>query len=201
MDTIPSFPSPPPEPTLRYVIPRQLVIAPGDSLGSVFDRIVETLRHGGFDMWSVYSAGSGGFAVVCRLEHIGEDGKRVDPPFSTEPPPRHGFNPLHFLKDLFLAQHGRYRVIVLLFQPQVLHLYRPRPAEEEMTALLESGANDLPLAWRRQPAGALRSEALIYEFYQPGGQEHAEAVTTEKSHLTAVQHLAGAGLWGTEQLR
>jgi hypothetical protein len=198
-DTFPQFPMPPPEPTLRYSIPRQLVIAKGDSLGSVFDLIVETLRHAGFDMWSVYGAGNDGFAVVCRLEHIGNDGRRAEPPFSTEPP-RYRFNPLRFLKDLVLASPGHYRVIVLLFQPRVLHRYGQAPTEKEVTVLLRTGASDLPEAWRRQSAALLRAEALIYEFYRPDQHSEPRAVTTEQSRYTAVQHLAGAGLWAKEEL-
>lgn len=199
---IPRFPSPPPEPTLRYALQRGLLVhSSDDTLGAVFDRIVVALRRGEFDTWSVYAVLDDGFAVVCRLEHINEDGSRGDPPFSKEPPPSRGFFLWRYLRDLFTSDPGRYRVIVLMVRNTIEPGYGAAPAESTMTALLREGSDALPEWLRRKPAGGAQLHALIYEFHRPNSQVEPVMVTSAHSAISAVRHLTGARLWREEDLQ
>jgi multiple sugar transport system permease protein len=147
------------------------------------------------------AVGTGGFAVICRLEHIQDDGRRSSPPFSTQLPPRHGFTLLSYLRDLMSSDPGRYRVIVVLVRPGVIQGFAPAPTEKTMTALVEQGASDLPDWLRRKPVAGVKSEVLIYEFFRPNQNVEPHCVTTQESRLTAVNQLVGAGLWKAAELR
>jgi len=201
-EELPQFPWPPPRPTLRSEVPRGLLIhSDHDSLGQVFDRLKATLTLGDFDLWSVYAVGNTGFAVVCRLEHIMSDGRRGDPPFSKNPPPSEGFNLREYVHDLFSSDPGRYRVIVLVARPGLLHGYSAPPVESMMTGLAAEGGADITSSLRSRPVTGVRIEALIYEFYRPNQNVDPRVVPTGETALTAAKHLVGAKLWRAEDLR
>jgi hypothetical protein len=61
------------------------------------------------------------------------------------------------------------------------------------------GAERLPLHLARLSVDSTHCTALIYEFARPS--EYDRAVIVGQSGITAVQHLARAGLWPESELR
>lgn len=197
---IAEFPWPPPEPTLRYGVRRDLLIhSESEQLGSVFDRLTRALERAGIDQWSAYGAGKKGFAVVGRLEHIQDNGTPEQPRWSLGSASTR-FSLGEYLRRLFLASPGRYRVIVFLVRPPVPYAYSPAPTAGQLDTLLLEGATALPDTLRGVPARLASVEALIYEFYRPTEHRPPAFVRRTESPLTAVGHLVGAGIWSRQEL-
>lgn len=197
---IAEFPWPPPEPTLRYRVRRDLLIrSDSETLGSAFDRLTGTLERAGIDQWSAYGAGRKGFAVVGRLEHIRDDGTPEQPRWTLESG-QAKFSLGEYLLRLFVASPGRYRVIVFLVRPPVPYSYSPAPTPGQLDTLLLHGATALPDTLRGVPARLANVEALIYEFYRPTEHRPPSFVRRTESPLTAIGHLAGAGIWSRQEL-
>jgi hypothetical protein len=180
-----------------------VIAAEAETLGILFDRIKDAMRRAQIHESSVYAVGNDGFAVVGRMEQIEEDG-RAKPGFerwNVEPIPRQRteFGLSEYLRVLFSAQPGRYRVIVLIVTGRLITAGPQQPTPSEMTHILKAGVGDLSEQLRvkvLQSSG--RCEALVYEFYRPS--EDADPRWVDSSHLQPTDHLAGAGLWRREEL-
>jgi len=200
-DEITQFPWPPPEPTLRYSIPRQLIARDStESSGRVVDRITTALNRAGIDMWSIHAIGSKGFAVIGRMEHIKDNGTPDDPRFSLGAQRNRKFDLGAYLKALIFATPGRYRVIVIAITPEVIRQYGKSPTAAQLETLLHEGASDLPDPMRGHAIGRIRPEALIYEFHRRDAHSEPVLVNSNRTTLSAVDHLAGAGIWSKDQL-
>jgi hypothetical protein len=200
---MPQFRLPPPKWTSRYVLPAGLVVRDqNETLGDAFDRIVEAFRHADITEWSTYAIGDDGFAVVSRMEHIDDDGR-----------PRPGaerwevqsvttsrkFGLAEYLKLLFSAQPGRYRVIVFLVTEQSITSSTTPPTSDDMATTLAGGAGTLSPTMRKVVLrSSSKCEALIYEFYRPSEDDVPQSVGN--STLLTVDHLALAGFWNREEL-
>jgi hypothetical protein len=202
-DGLPQFPWPPPRWTSRYAVPPGLAIAASDEdLGQVEDRLKVALSRAGISEWSVYGIGQVGFALATRIESIQNDGTpksgtarwSVADPALTALEEQRSFSLSQYLRSLFTAQRGRYRVIVITVtnRPVV-------PGGGD--SLPAPGAADLPLDWRQRPLipGTICT-ALVYEFFRPSAEDDAVLVGTGMSPLLARQHLIRAGLWSDKDL-
>jgi len=163
-------------------------------------RIQEALRRAQIDQWSIYPIKGGGFAVVGRLERIDEEGRPESPRFSINDDTLTKFTLSGYLKALLTANPGRFRVVALLVTSLSVNAPGPAPTPEAMTHLADTGPNTLPAEVAAQPiTPQVKCEALIYEFYRPNPEADPQPVVP--SALTAIQHLAGAGLWTEEELK
>jgi hypothetical protein len=198
---LPQFPWPPPPWSLRAVLrPGLGVTADGEALGTIFDRLRAALSRAAIDQMSVFAVGTDGFALISRLESILDDGRPSAHRWSTESVRARSFSVSDYLRALFAATPGRYRVIVFVVTARAVTAGSEPISRAAMERLLQAGAGDLSPELRRTPlpAGG-RCEALIYEFYRPSADDAPTLV--EPSQLSIIQHLAGAGLWNRSQLQ
>lgn len=197
-DSIPQFPWPPPQWTLRTVLPEGLGVArEGEALGLIFDRLRTALRRAQISEWTVYGIDTDGFALVARLEHIDENGLPAADRWSGDARPR-SFSIADYVKALFTAKPGRYRVIAFVVTAKTV-VAGPAADRQTIEELWQSGASELPVRVRGTvlPQSG-RAEALVYEFFRPSQDD--PPVQVSASRLTVPLHLAGAGLWRIEEL-
>jgi len=196
---LPQFPMPPPQWTLRNVLPRGLVVTrDGEPLGEIFDRLRQALGRAQIADFSVYGVENDGFAVVARMESIADDGRPAAERWTLGAVRPAVFSIGDYLKALFTARPGRYRVIAFLVTARTVTAGEPAD-KETLKRLWRGGAGDLPDDVRHvalPPSG--RCEALVYEFFRATDDD--APVQVVDSRLTGPQHLAGAGLWPIERL-
>jgi tetratricopeptide (TPR) repeat protein len=188
---LPSFPWPPPASSARYDFPQE-TFKRYRTVGEVSDAILDALRRSGYVEYSFFQTGDGGVALVTRLEKIANDGT---PAAEGERWPA-GFNNdpasfIDFVRGLFYAKPGHYRVIVFVLQEASFTQSHDTVTGNTAEDWLRGGANKLPPAIRQRPFGKDSTcTALIYEFASDG----SAAVKGVVSALTGRQHLQRAGL-------
>ncbi|MDE3114686.1 MAG: hypothetical protein KGL26_03705 [Pseudomonadota bacterium] len=193
---LPEFPWPPPPPSDRMLLPhtgfaRGLGAHP--SLTDAAGHLTDALQQAGYSQYSFYGA-PGGFALVARLERIRPDGtpepegQRFAPPSATAP-----FSLGTYLKQLFIAPEGYYRLIVFVVTDNVVVTQGTAPTAATAEAWLRNGADRLPSAYATLPfTKAHEVDALIYEFHKQG---KGQATPLLPSPLDARAHLEKAGLY------
>lgn len=190
------FSWPPPHWTTRHDLPTHLLEERSHTLGAVFGRLREALTRGGFDEWSAYPLGEDGFVVVARCEVINDRGAPI-PPRWVEPQRRMTWG--EYLRALFVARPGRYRIIAFVVSPRHVR-YRDEPVEGTLARMALDESQSLPAALaQRRVSPETHYVALIYEFYRRGENFSPRLVT--RSPITSVEHLAGARLWTLDELR
>jgi hypothetical protein len=173
-----------------------------EPLGSIFDRLRGALRRADISEWSVFAVGGEGFAIVSRLENIDDDGRPTPRRWSMDrfDARRPSFSVQGYISALFKASPGRYRVVVFVVTAWPVTASSGHVTPVTMENLLVSGAGDIPYELRITPLPRSgRCEALVYEFFRQSEDDSPTQVTA--SRLSAIQHLAGAGLWHSEDLR
>ncbi len=194
---IPQFPWPPPRASASAVIPAAFV-KPGGvdtaTLGDVADEISAALDTGGYFERSYFGA-PGGFAMVTRLERINPDGTPTDEAerWTVGALPLTSFSLAAYLRALFTAPSGHYRIIVFVVSSQPFAQSETEVQRDEALAWLSDGLNRLPDNMALAPFTPQHTvTALIYEFEQPGNQE---AMLMLPAHLMGRVHLQRAQLW------
>lgn len=190
-DLLPVFPWPPPKASASYVLPDSL-FAGYQTVGAVVDAILKALEQGGYVERSFFRTPPGGVALVTRLERINDDGS----PFSESQRWPGGDEHIDltatlytFLRGLFYADPGHYRVIVFVLQDLPFAQSSKRITAQEAEAWLTSGANVLPPDMAEHPFGGGHCTVLVYEFASDGTKVHVVV-----SSLTGKQHLEKAGV-------
>lgn len=198
-DRIPNFPWPPPKPSGMVVIPDAQLrqsIGSQPTLGALDERFRKIIEEGGY-LESAYFAVPDGYAFVTRLEQIDEDGTPKAGPKRWEPElgPMRGFSLSGYLKSLFTAEKGYYRILVFVVSPHpVFASPTQKVSREEANAWLVEGAGSLPASIKRRPYGSeVVCTALIYEFEQP--EKGADAKIRVPGRLPGRIHLEKARLW------
>ena len=189
---LPPFPWPPPTASASYLLPDNL-FAGITSLGGAADAIVSALETRGYVERSFFATPAGGIALVTRLEHINTDGSSAADP-RRWPPAKTVDARLTaslYLRGLFFAEPGRYRVIVFILQGPPFVQSPNEPNKKDAQNWLARGGNVLPPDIAERPFKDGHCEALIYEFASEGGPT---AKLIEGSPLTGKQHLEKAGL-------
>ena len=193
----PQFPWPPPRASASVVIPFGPIRSSGvpePTLGDAAKLIDAALDGSGYVDRS-YFAAPGGFAMVTRLERIDADGTpKQEERWSVEPPPLQSFSLGAYLRALFTAPAGYYRIIVFVVSSQPFAQAAEPVSRDDALAWLHEGLNRLP----EGIAEASYTErhdvtALIYQFEQPGRQE---ALLVLQGSPTGREHLERAQLWG-----
>ncbi len=189
-DKVPYFPWPPPSSSARYVFPQE-VFRRYSTVGEVSSTILKALERSGYVERSFFQTEPGGVALVTRLEKIAGDGapapeqERWPAGFDSTP---QGF--VDFVRGLFYAKAGHYRVIVFILQEKAFTQSEKKATGKDAETWLDVGAFTLPAWLANRPFGKDSTcTALIYEFESDG-----TSVKSVQSPLTGKQHLEKAGL-------
>ena len=192
------FPWPPPRPSAISVLPDDLLLQDGSTpqrLADVDRLLNDALRPAGYFDHSYFRI-PGGFVLVTRLEQIDESGvpKPGDERWAVEVGPLRDFSLGAFLKALFTADPGLFRVIAFAVSDEDFQPRAEATTRAAATAWLSSGLNVLPREIADQPfRPSHRVTALIYEFQKPPGEE--QATTRLPSELQGHTHLERAEIW------
>ncbi len=192
----PEFPWPPPEASASVVIPRQfLASATGTTILSDVDRrLVNVLERNGY-FESSYYAVPGGFALVTKMEQINAAGESKDRAtrWIIERQPLQKFSLNEYLRALFSAAPGRYRVIVFIVTPHPFSQSEATVTSREASRWLGKGVDQLPGTIGRLNFERLKCTALIYEFARTS--DVADPMLRKPSSLQGRTHLEMAGIW------
>lgn len=192
--SIPQFPWPPPEPTGRAVLDRDRCAAGAATWGAVAQRLETALGQAGYFEHSYYAV-PGGFALVTRLEQIEFDGTPKPPPqrWSADAPRHEVFSLRDYLRALFTAPQGHYRVIVFIVNDRAFASSGEEVSGEEALAWLQTGLNRLPpeLAAREFTANHACT-ALVYQFIRIAEDE---AVANPPGAAPVRTQLQRSGIW------
>ena len=208
---IPDFPWPPPRASATAEIPRHSFSSqPGDilRLRDAEEALQAALESCGYFEMSNFSVPDG-FAMVTRLEQINSNGTSKEPPdrWAVEaqplrwaPPrsflsqPRSKFSLTKYLKALFNANPGSYRIIVFIVTRTPFNQTGKIVSRKDAMDWLWIGLNELPDSiGKLKYSKKYKCTALIYEFEQPNPGEPAELKIP--SHLQGRTHLVKAKLW------
>jgi hypothetical protein len=194
---MPDFPWPPPTPSAQAVLPNalfQTAGAPASSLSSVGARLVGALEHARYFDYSYYRAPDG-FALVARLERIGPDGTALPEEIRFLQPESHEpFSLTGYIKQLFFAPEGFYRLIVFAVTSQPFAATGASLDAAAAASLVSKGANRLSDDFETMAfTDRHRVSALIYEF-QKGARER-DVSTVTPGRLGARTHLERAGIY------
>lgn len=188
----PQFPWPPPKASSSSRIEYDLVVkditAPLTN-GAVMDNFEAKLKQCGYTEKSYYAVPEG-FALVTRLEQIKSDGspRTGSDRWLTEFHPFSDFNLLDYLKALFVAPKGYFRLIVFVFSPTPFYQATESVSQEDAVQWLGEGFNTLPQPIRTSPYGPGNiCTALIYEFEKTS--HDGNPVTIIPGRLGSHKHL------------
>ncbi len=195
--TAPQFPWPPPAASAAEVVPARLLASSVrlERLGGVDTVLTAALEINGYNERS-YFAVPQGFAMVTRLEQIAADGSPRPPPgrWSANPPRlADGFSLRSYLRSLFTADPGYYRVIAFIVTDVPFTQSEKSITTIEAEEWLRSGLNFLP-EWigTQIYTPQVVCTALIYEFER---QPNRDPNVLLPSRLDARTHLVRSGLW------
>jgi hypothetical protein len=169
---IPDFPWPPPRPSAFVEIPKKF-FSTCEYLYDVEYLLTDALDLCGYSERSYFSVPNG-FAIVTRMEQINLDASSKMPPerWSVDPEVYSEFNLVSYLKAVFFANPGFFRVFTIIISDQPFHVSEESITEDEALDLLNDGLNTLP----NELGSILRSDqtyctVLIYEFEKPEDQD------------------------------
>ena len=188
----PEFPWPPPEASASVEITELVKESRGKitKLGDVDNKLRRAFEASGYVEKS-YFAVPDGFALVTRLEQINPDGTPKDPGrWSLEREPLRNFSLREYLRALFFADPGLFRVVVFIVTPHPFSQSDKVIERDEAIDWLRVGLNRLPSSVASQEyTDEFRATALIYQFENPETREPR----LSPSHLTGRDHLVGSG--------
>jgi hypothetical protein len=191
----PEFPWPPPQASASMMIPDSL-IKNGESellqLGQVSDRLTNALNEAGYSEKSFYAVPDG-FAIVTRMEQIEADGTpKIPGRWDINTEPMSEFSLKQYLKALFYANPGLFRIVVLIITPHPFYQSEDTIGRDEAMKWLKGGLNRLPDSIAVQEyTKSFTTTALIYEFIKP---ESGDAVLSQPSKLDGREHVEKSGL-------
>ena len=201
----PSFPWPPPRWTTRTKLPDGLVASENkqEKISVVLARLQQALQNAQISEWSLFPVDGDdhGFAIVCAMEAFDEYGNSLPYPqrYSPEPILPQKWGIWYYLRALFTAPPGRYRVIVLAITSQADLPPTQVATSQELVSFVKTGATNLPRdVVERLTNPGTRCEAIIYEFRKRGVKDDPIFVPHET--VDPAHQLAGAKLWTLAQL-
>jgi hypothetical protein len=197
---IPQFQFPPPRASAAGQVPRELLV--GDlshpRLKDVEASLSDAFERCGYGDKSFYAVPDG-FAMASRLEQINADGTPGSDRWSLDVTPVRQFSVRDYVRALFHARPGHYRVVVFMITNHPFTQRATTVKSKEASAWVRSGMNMLPREIGDRAFGAdYLCTALIYEFRTVGG---GEAIFVEPSELTGRDHLQRSGLLAALQPR
>lgn len=194
------FPWPPPTPSDRIGIDRDLIVAEDEEAGEnwvsmldVSERFTDALNDMGYADHRFYGAPGQGFALITRMERIRADGTpEPDELRFLDPDAQAPFSIGRFMSELFFAPEGYYRVIVFVVTTDNFVPTGPGMTEEQADTLLSEGLTRLPRYFADIPFSEDHYiDALVYEFYK--GPRDLDVNTVAPVRLAASVHLSRIG--------
>jgi TRAP transporter TAXI family solute receptor len=193
----PEFPWPPPQTSASNEIPHKFFNRTLNKqlyLSDIEQTLIKALDSAGYYERSYYAVPDG-FALVTRLERINYDGtsKEGHQRWKTNIGPLRKFNLTEFLKRLFTAEKGFFRIVVFIVTPHPFAQSNAKIRRKDAIEWLSSGLNILP-----DPIGDVKysdnynCHALIYEFEKV---RHRQAKIIVPGNLDGRTHLVKAKLW------
>lgn len=196
-EMLPKFPWPAPQASSREMIESALLKKVGShpTLGDVNSLIITALQKIGYTEFS-YFAVPKGYALVTRLEKINEDGspKRGLERWETNRDAPYYFSLERYLRTLFTANKGFYRIVVFTVSPNILIEGKDKISEKEALDWLRTGGVSLPAELAKIPfSEKYNCAALIYEFEQIGPKTEVKFLSPGRlpTHL----HLEATGFY------
>lgn len=182
-DRIREFEWEPPMPTTFARLPGEFGLVGGDgiSLGSFADVLEAALTKAGYAEKAYYSV-PGGFALVCRMEQIDRDGVPLPPPhrWGEQEPGMQKFSLGEYLRSLFLAPAGHYRLLVFVVTDQAFGFEQRTVTKGDTAIWFREGVVGLPRQMSQRPTTPeTKCFALIYEFLKADAKEPAAFVSNE----------------------
>jgi outer membrane protein OmpA-like peptidoglycan-associated protein len=203
-----TFPWPPPLATKWTRLPVRLCVnAREKTLGGSVDLIRAAFRRGGFpETERTYLIGKTGFAMAGHMEAIADDATFKPPPDRWAAPeaetPWQSFSITGYLRALFSANTGHYRIIVIALTDHMFAGPQVVPVDSAIRAIPENGlAGDLPTNIAKTPLAqsGLNCYAFVYEFERPVDPKRTRLV--DSSREEAIGHLVLARLWTRDELK
>jgi len=189
---IPNFPWPPPAFSSRAEVSRQF-FAGQERLGEVADSIVQALERAGHVEWSYYSI-PGGFALATRLENLEPDGTPKADRWTSSVGLSREFSIREYLRALFTAPAGYFRIIVLAVTSEPFTPTEASPTRDQAMEWISFGGTGLPHAIADLPFGVdYQCIALIYEFEKL--ESGAKATTLVPGRYPGRVHLQKSNVW------
>jgi len=145
-----------------------------------------------------YYAVPGGFAIGTRLEQIDDSGRPKTEParWASSPGPINPFSLGAYVRALFTAPKGRYRIIVFIVTATPFGSSGKTVSADEAQKWLSAGLNKLPPSIGAQPyTPDVTTTALIYEFERVGDSTATPAHEVTQSSIPGQEHLVNAGIW------
>ncbi len=189
----PAFPWPPPQAS-AFMDVTELVKESHEEiilLGDLDRKFRHALDASGYVEKSYFSV-PGGFALVTRLEQINPDGTPKNPGrWSLEQEILEYFSLRRYLRALFFADPGLFRVVVFIVTPQPFSQSDKVVERDDAMGWLSGGLNALPTSVKNQEfTDEFKITALIYQFEKRESDEHR---LLPSAALTGRDHLAGSG--------
>jgi hypothetical protein len=182
----PNFGWPPPKASQSQVLPDRMigVRAGDDKLADVDAALTAALSATGYLQRSYFVIPEG-FALVTQLEQINADGSPREAPdrWLKETPHLTRFSLQAYLRALFTAQAGHYRIIAFLTTTVPFVQSDATVKRDDAEAWLRAGCNRLPTEIGLRKIGSETAiTALVYEFLQ-SDSGRAEQVDSSVDHL------------------
>lgn len=199
---MPKIALPPPLASVTASAPVEPLLAKNEraTMGDVYDALADRLTRAGYADWALYALSDDGFAVVTRIEAIGESGAPRPTRFGPRRVPyrSRGFALDDVRQVLFNEPPGRYRVLVLGVTAHPLTSDADKPALAHMDPD-DLASGKLPDDVRKRPAHGARIEALVYELERPDDAS-APAALVARASAPAKEQLTSAGIFGKAEL-
>ncbi len=196
---IPQFPWPPPHPSAYSLIPSVLLpnLNNQEKLRGIAKKLETAFDQAGYSQRKYYQVPDG-FALVSQLEQFNPDGSSKTPPdrWVTDYLPPKIFSLSSYIKALFTANPGRYRIIAFIVTSQPFKESKKTVTREEAMAWLDDGMVILPESIAKQPyTDKHYCTAYIYEFEQTGKEK--KPLFKPLSNLTGKDHMIKSKLWAS----
>lgn len=194
---IAQFPWPPPHPSAYSVIPSRLLpsLTNKNHLKNVAEKLETAFDQAGYSQRKYYQVPEG-FALVSQLEQFYPDGTPKTPPdrWVADYLPPTIFSLTSYLRVLFTANPGRYRIIAFIVTSEPFKESKETVTREEAMGWLGGGMIVLPKSIGKQPyTDQHYCTAYIYEFEQP--DKDKKPFFKPLSNLTGKDHLKKSKLW------
>jgi len=194
---MPHFPWPPPKASAFTKIPRNMLVKPGESktLKQVTDALEQALSQAGYSEVSYYWVPNG-FAIVSRLEQINKDGSpcKGNKRWAVNYKNPEVFSLASYLKALFSAQPGYFRVISFILTSESFAQSQAEMSKGDATALVNNGDKNVQKQLGAFPFGEnYYCTALIYEFEQKTA--NSKVFFSDPSQVAGKDHLEKSKIW------
>lgn len=198
-EVMPSFPWPPPEASGTYSIALDWLVDDPISarLRDLDGKLVAALDHVGYGQRSYWRV-PGGYALTTRLERIQPNGATWtgEDRWVLQDRPAAIFSLVDYLRALFVARPGQFRVLVFVVTPQAFAAVGPEVTAETAVAWVGGGFTRLPESIGAIPLSSapFACTALIYEFERAAESDPGRVVVPGRIEVR--RHLELSGVWG-----